>query len=135
MRRAEKHFSGRSGVSGYVLHSVPFALVAWYVHFGDYRSTIEAVTQAGGDVDTVAAIAGALAGATVGEQGIPKEWIDNIVDWPHSATYLRNLARAITADKNDIANTWFHAGLLPRGIVFTLLVLAHGLRRLLPPYR
>ena len=43
-------FGSRKGVSGYVLRSVPFAIVVWHHHFGDYRTTIEAVAQAGGDV-------------------------------------------------------------------------------------
>ncbi len=126
-------FATKQGVSGYVLHSVPFALIAWFQHFGDYRTTIECITQAGGDVDTVAAIAGALAGATVGPLGIPQEWLDDLMDWPHSISYLRALATTLTDPSVD-APTSFSPWLLPRGAIFTLLVLAHGVRRLLPPY-
>jgi ADP-ribosyl-[dinitrogen reductase] hydrolase len=131
---AEGAFSGKNGVSGYALHSVPFALVVWYLHFGDYRGAIESITQAGGDVDTVAAITGALAGATVTDEGIPQDWLRGVTDWPHSVSYLRELARCAAADDRYDVPTSFRVGLLPRGVVFTVLVLCHGLRRLFPPY-
>jgi ADP-ribosylglycohydrolase len=130
---AQAAFGGDNGVSGYVLHSVPFALVAWHRHHGDFRATIESVVQAGGDVDTVAAIAGAMAGAVGGPAGIPPEWIAGIADLPHGAAYVRKLARRIGDDSVDVP-THFSPLLLPRGIVFTALVLAHGFRRLAPPY-
>ena len=131
---AHAAFGGPAGVSGYVLHSVPFALVAWHHHFGDFRATIESVVRAGGDVDTVGAIAGAMAGACGGPSAIPPDWIDGIVDRPHGAAYVRKLARRIHDDTVSVA-TGFSPLLLPRGIVFTTLVLAHGFRRLAPPYR
>lgn len=130
---ATERFGSHKGVSGYVLHSVPFAIVVWHQHYGDYRATIEAITQAGGDVDTVAAIAGALAGMSAGPASIPQDWRENIVDWPHSLGYLRELASAL-ADPTVRVATAFSPWLFVRGIVFTVLVLAHGFRRLLPPY-
>lgn len=133
MASARLHFGGTQGVSGYVLHSVPFALIAWFHHFGDFRATIESVSQAGGDIDTVAAIAGALAGATVGVDGMPAEWLEELVDWPHSTSRLRDLANALVEPQYK-APTHFSPWLFPRGIVFTLIVLLHGVRRLLPPY-
>lgn len=131
---AREFFGGSGGVSGFVLHSVPFALVAWHRHFGDYRATIEAVVQEGGDVDTVAAIAGAMAGAASGPSGIPPDWIEGLTDMPHGGDYVRALARRTVDDSVQVA-THFSPMLLPRGIVFTALVLAHGFRRLAPPYR
>ena len=94
---------------------------------------IEAITQAGGDVDTIAAIAGALAGMSAGPASLPQGWRGNIVDWPHSLGYLRQLAAAL-ADPTVTVATAFSHWLFVRGIVFTVLVLAHGFRRLLPPY-
>lgn len=130
---AHQCFADKGGVSGYVLQSVPFALVAWHHHFGDFRATIESIVHAGGDVDTVAAIAGAMAGAACGPAGIPSDWIDDIADLPHGTAYIRRLARAIADDSIRVA-THFSPALLPRNLVFTVLVLAHGFRRLAPPY-
>ncbi len=127
------YFGSAKGVSGYVLRSVPFAIVVWHHHFGDYRATIETITQAGGDVDTVAAIAGALAGISTGQGGIPEAWRADLTDWPHSLGYLRQLAVALAHPVTPVATT-FSPWLFVRGVVFTFLVLAHGFRRLLPPY-
>ena len=130
---ALERFGSAEGVSGYTLHAVPFALVVWYHHFGNYRATIEAVTQAGGDVDTVGAIAGALAGCVVGERGIPRSWSRRVCDWPHSTSYMRRLASK-WVNPHEPVRTAFSPALFPRGIVFTVIVLIHGFRRLLPPY-
>ncbi len=130
---AVERFGSHKGVSGYVLRSVPFAIVAWHHHFDDYRATIETTTQAGGDVDTVAAIAGALAGISTGPEGIPDAWRTGVVDWPHSLGYLHRLATALAEPATPV-NTAFSPWLFVRGGVFTALVLTHGFRRLLPPY-
>lgn len=128
-----EEFGSRNGVSGYALHTVPFAIIAWHRHFGDYRATIEAIVRAGGDVDTVAAIAGALAGITVGRSGIPLDWIEGVIDRPHSITYIRALATGL-ADPAAPVSTAFSPWLFPRGLIFLAVVLAHGFRRLAPPY-
>ncbi len=130
---AQQHFGGKNGISGYTMHTVPFAIISWYQNFGNYHDTIDAVVNAGGDVDSVAAIAGALAGASVGLSGIPQEWRDGLMDWPHNRKYLLALARRVN-DPEVKAGLHFSFWLFPRNIIFTVIVLLHGLRRLLPPY-
>ena len=46
----------------------------------------------GGDTDTTGAIVGALAGLTVGEAGIPSEWVAGVTDWPRTKSMLRRAA-------------------------------------------
>ena len=121
-----------NGVSGYVLHSVPFAIVAWHSCFGDLRRCIESVVLAGGDTDTNAAIAGALVGLNAGTS-LPQDWLDRLKDWPHSLPYLRQLALALTGS-GVRCNARFSLWLFPRNLMFTAWVLLHGARRLLPPY-
>ena len=130
---AQQHFGGKHGISGYTMHTVPFAIITWYQNFGNYHDTIDAVVNAGGDVDSVAAIAGALAGTSVGPSGIPQEWRDGLMDWPHSRQYLQALAERVS-NHHTKAGLNFSAMLFPRNIIFTVIVLLHGLRRLLPPY-
>ena len=128
----------QNGVSGYVYHTVPMAIYAWYRHFGNYRQTLETVIECGGDTDTVAAITGALAGATVGEAGIPKDWIDGICDVPVNVKLLQKTAKRLaeSADSGTHYSADRYFGLLsiPRNLFFLLVVLLHGFRRLLPPY-
>jgi ADP-ribosylglycohydrolase len=126
------------GISGFIYHTVPVVSYAWYRHFGDFQATLSAVLDCGGDTDTTGAIAGALAGAVVGEPGIPRPWIQGIVDWPRGvglcyrvADQLCEAARTQRA-LPEIAYPW--PALLLRNALFLLIVLAHGFRRLLPPY-
>ena len=55
----------------------------------------EAVTSAialGDDTDTLAAMAGALAGAHLGLAGVPARWVDRLEAGPQGGDYLRGLA-------------------------------------------
>ncbi len=122
----------QNGVSGYVYHTVPVAIYAWHRHYGDFRKTLESVVECGGDTDTVEAIAGALAGATVGESGIPREWIDGICDTPINVSLLRKTATALAERRGQVWYFWPLS--IPRNLFFLLIVLGHGFRRLLPPY-
>lgn len=123
----------RASVGGYVLDSVPFAIAAWYQEFGDYAATVELCVRAGGDVDTHAAMAGALAALVVGVEGVPRDWREGLRDWPHGLPCLEVLARDLAAP-DAAAAAGFPPALLPRNLLFLGIVLAHGLRRLLPPY-
>jgi ADP-ribosyl-[dinitrogen reductase] hydrolase len=122
----------KRGVSGYILHTLPVAVAGWYIHFGDFRKTIETIALLGGDTDTVAAIAGSLAGISCLADGIPDDWVSGIIDRPHGVAYISDIAQVL--HNQEVEGTRFSWLLLPRGFVFTAIVLCHGFRRLLPPY-
>lgn len=131
----------RSGVSGFVLHTVPVALYAWLRHATDFRAAVEAVVLLGGDTDTTGSIVGALAGGTLGQQAIPALWVERLVDWPRSIEWMRRLgarlARAFPAQgvgEQVGPEPLFWPALLPRNLFFLTIVLAHGFRRVLPPW-
>ena len=126
------------GISGFIYHTVPLVSYAWYRHFGDFKATLTAVLDCGGDTDTTGAIVAALAGAVVGEQGIPRAWIDGIADWPRDVSLCYRVADQLceasrTQQAMPVIRYLWPAVLL-RNFVFLLIVLAHGFRRLLPPY-
>ena len=126
------------GASGYVYHTVPIALHAWFSHQRDFKSAIISVISCGGDADTVAAITGGIIGAAVGKEGLPKDWLEKMVDWPLSIHWIEKLSHQlntciITPKKAKPIHLplW---GILPRNLIFLFIVLLHGLRRLFPPY-
>ena len=125
-------------VSGYMYHTVPIVLFAWHRHFNDYRATLSAVLDCGGDTDTTGAIAGALAGLTVGETGIPVDWVDGIKEWPRTITLLSGVADRLSDLRENGTSLgpagYFWPGLVLRNILFLAIVLFHGFRRLFPPY-
>ncbi len=55
--------------------TVPFCLWAVAKHFNDYKQAIWRTVQAGGDVDTNAAIVGGVVALAVGPSGLPAEWL------------------------------------------------------------
>lgn len=60
------------------LGSVPTALLAFLVNRDDPAATIRYAIRAGGDTDTIAAMAGALAGARHGASALPHAWIQRL---------------------------------------------------------
>jgi ADP-ribosyl-[dinitrogen reductase] hydrolase len=126
------------GVTGYAFHTVPVALYAWLRHPGDFRGALVSALDCGGDTDTVGAIVGSLAGAQVGEPGIPSEWLNAICQWPRTQNVLRQLACRLAQTKEQPHRlspiSYFWPGLLPRNLTLLLVVLTHGFRRLFPPY-
>jgi ADP-ribosylglycohydrolase len=127
-----------TGITGYVYHTVPVAVYAWYKHFGDFEQTLSAVLNCGGDTDTAGAVAGALAGAVVGEQGIHGDWLEGIFDWPRGPKLMREIADGLAEKRQRPAAgspvRYFWPGLVLRNAFFLSVVLLHGFRRLAPPY-
>ena len=126
------------GVSGYMYHTLPCVLHVWLAHQNDYRAAVSAMARLGGDADTTAAIVGAIVGARVGKAGIPAAWIHNLVEWPRSVTWMEQLGARLASsfDQPEQRDAlWLNPiKLLIRNAVFMIIVLAHGFRRLLPPY-
>lgn len=126
------------GVSGYVYHSVPVAIHASFLHQHDFRSGVTAAIQCGGDADSTGAIVGGIIGTAVGKNGIPGEWLDHLLEWPASVSWMERLGVQVDTSINSHAKNrpialpvW---GVLPRNLFFLLVVLYHGFRRLFPPY-
>jgi len=129
------------GVSGFVLHTVPAALFCWLASPGDFRRSVETMLRMGGDADSTGAIVGGLAGATVGASGIPAEWVAGVWDWPRSVAWMRRVAGRLAEtfpEEGEGAGSGpvplFWPAILPRNLVFLAVALAHGFRRMLPPY-
>lgn len=66
------------GTSGYVVDTVPLALVAAWAMESSFAQTLEELTQLGGDVDTIGSIAGQIAGAALGVAGLPSQLLDGL---------------------------------------------------------
>lgn len=128
-----KKIGSTKGISGYSYHTVPCVLQAWLRHGEDFETGLQEIIKAGGDTDTVGAIYGGVVGARIGKQGIPKDWIDNIIEWPRSIAWIERLGCAVVAGESK-SPRYFRLGILFRNVFFLIVVLLHGFRRLLPPY-
>ncbi len=125
-------------VSGYINQTVPVVIHAWLSFPNDYAGAVTAVIRCGGDTDTAAAIVGAIVGAAVGKDGIPAEWLLALAEWPRSVDWMERLAAQLALSQETGAVQrplgLSFLPLLGRNLLFTTVVLAHGFRRLLPPY-
>lgn len=125
-------------ISGYMYHSVPIAIHAWLINPLDYRAAITSVIRCGGDTDSVAAFVGGIVGVSVGQQGIPQEWLSSIIDWPRSVTWMQRLGKqlyfSMTSSEVTRPIRLPVIAVLARNLCFAAIVLYHGFRRLGPPY-
>ncbi len=77
---ALSRLAGRDGSGVAAIESVPAALAVFLAHHADPVDTIIAAVSLGGDTDTVAAMAGALAGAHHGGQRWPTDLTARLED-------------------------------------------------------
>jgi ADP-ribosylglycohydrolase len=137
-RFAEK-IGSRKGISGYSYHTVPCVLQVLFKHGNDFETGLQEIINAGGDTDTAGAIYGGIVGARAGKQAIPDNWLENIIEWPRTVAWTERLGAAV-ADALDhpqssrMSPTCSAPAILLRNLFFLVVVLAHGLRRLAPPY-
>lgn len=124
------------GFSGYMYHTVPAVLQAWFKYPTDYQSAVLEIVKAGGDTDSTAAILGGIIGARTGIAGIPGEWRQAIFEWPRNLKWMEHLAERLAG----VLQTQVAArpaplllpGVLLRNIFFLFVVLIHGFRRMMP---
>ncbi len=124
------------GISGYINHTVPFCVFAWLRHRDSFRDCVESAICCGGDSDTVGSIVGALSGATLGKDAIPAEWLSGLMEWPQSVAWIEALAAGVHADpdQSKALPPLFWPAYIVRQPLFMAIVLAHGLRRMFPPW-
>ncbi len=117
----------KKGVSGYMMNTVPALVSVGMKHDWDYVKSVSEMISMGGDTDTTAAILGALCG--VKNAGMPESWINGICEFPRSVGMMKRLC-----DESRPELQWwlpFAVAVLVRNIIFLMIVLVHGFRRLL----
>ncbi len=86
----------RFGSSGFVAESVPLALCgASRIRSYDFKTVLIDLISCGGDTDTIASIAGQVAGALIGRSRLPDEMIARIPDLDEVETVARGFAESL----------------------------------------
>jgi hypothetical protein len=88
LSRAGGRDDGWEGISLFVTSSVVWSLYAFLPSPDDYWATVCTAIAVGGDVDTTAAMAGAISGARVGLAGLPAALAHRVEDqgsWGYDA--------------------------------------------------
>jgi len=96
IRAACKMRSGHSlGFLGNSLpahRSVVTAIACFTTSLNSFEGAVTKAIALGDDTDTLAAVAGALSGAYLGMEAIPRHWVDRLEKEPKGAAYLHTLA-------------------------------------------
>jgi ADP-ribosylglycohydrolase len=111
--------------SGFVMETVPAAIACWKQHPHDVYEAVSAAVLMGGDTDSVAAVAGGIAGCSPSAV-LPTEIAEKLIGWPDIED-LRLLAEGVASSPGWGKMLFQHVWCLP-------IILAHGFRRLAPPY-
>jgi poly(ADP-ribose) glycohydrolase ARH3 len=90
VRAAEDLASLGNGIAA--LDSVPTAIASFALAPQSYEEAVGQVILLGGDTDTMAAMAGALAGAHLGVAALPARLVALLEDGPKGRSYLQTLA-------------------------------------------
>ena len=85
--------AARFGSSGYVVESVPLAIYgAQEVAMLGFAQMLHELISAGGDTDTIASMAGHIAGALLGQQGLPSDLLARLPEQDGIAVTANSLA-------------------------------------------
>jgi ADP-ribosylglycohydrolase len=126
------------GISGYIVHTVTAVVQVWLRHQDTFAAGVEEIILAGGDTDTTGAILGGIIGARVGKNGIPVSWLEGIIEWPRSVSWIEAMGQKLASqgcpDATPHPPRYPRWGIPLRNLVFLAIILGHGLRRMMPPY-
>jgi poly(ADP-ribose) glycohydrolase ARH3 len=92
-----KHSLGFLGNSLEAHRSVVTAIACFSVGADSYEEVVARAISLGDDTDTLAAMAGALAGAKLGIEAIPSRLREQLEDGPKGRAYIEQLARLLHA--------------------------------------
>jgi len=125
----------QKGVSGYAYHTVPVALHTCFKTPHDLMAAVTEVIACGGDTDTAGAIVGGILGAGT---PLPEGWAQRLMEPDLNPGGFKNRARraalAVITGQADRQRFGRPGIRVPRNLLFLVIVLAHGFRRLFPPY-
>ena len=77
------------------LESVPTAIACFSLSPNCYIDTIANAIFLGGDTDTIAAMAGAISGAFLGDGAIPRRLVEHLESSPKGGAYISKLAERL----------------------------------------
>lgn len=133
----ESYQAEPQGITGYIYHTVPAVVQTWCQYRENPLAGLNHLIQQGGDTDTTCAIFGGIVGVRFGQQmyhSMAGTWCETKI----TATWLERLShQAYDVYQHNISQkplSLFGIWTYPRNMIFLMIVLLHGFRRLLPPY-
>lgn len=86
-------------------HSVPTAIYMFLARPWSFKEAVAHAVLLGGDTDTIAAMTGAVAGAFLGLENIPQEWLDVLENGEKGRDYVTELSEKLYQQHQQTART------------------------------
>jgi ADP-ribosylglycohydrolase len=86
-------------------HSVPTAIYMFLSRPWSFKEAVAHAVLLGGDTDTIAAMTGAIAGAFLGIESIPTEWMNELENDEKGRDYVTNLSEKLYNKHQQITLT------------------------------
>ena len=97
---------GKIGTGKFVLESIPAALYCFLCTPANFESTVTTAVNAGGDTDSIAAMAGALSGAFNGSSGIPGRFLRELEHRERLMNYATQLCDLAEKEEHSEPTKW-----------------------------
>jgi ADP-ribosylglycohydrolase len=88
------------GSSGFVADSVPLAIfAAREIHHRPFAEVVQRAVEAGGDTDTIASIAGQIAGARAGASRLPADLVGRLREHDEIVAVAERFCRVVLSER------------------------------------
>lgn len=129
--------NAHKGISGYIYETVPAVCTVWQQHRHEPMIGLHKLIQWGGDTDTTCAIFGGIVGIRHGQamfDAINGVWCEPVLRPDYWQKLVAQAIQVQHSHRPQQPLAWANILTVLRNLLFILVVLLHGLRRLLPPY-
>lgn len=127
----------KRGITGYMYHTVPAVFQTWQAYRDRPAEGLDSLIRQGGDTDTTAAIFGGIVGVRHGENlfaAVSGTWCEPLLTPDFFAALAKQADEARQSGRPQKARRFGGMVTFARNLLMMPVVLAHGFRRLLPPY-
>lgn len=101
-RASPKDTLSLTGTSGYAAEAVPAAIYSFLFFPSSYREAVGIPLMCGGATSLIAALAGGLAGAFLGLEGLPAEWLATLEGRDHLDALAQQLYHAHPQEADSV---------------------------------
>ena len=125
----QNDLNAQNYVSGLSYQSIPIAIFCFAKYGKDFRSAVRCAVSCGGDTDTIGFITGALSGALLGVEALPRDLVHGLMSWPCDIEFAEEVISFLTEEKVNMPKSFPWGALLLRNQCCFLFLIPHIFRR------
>lgn len=133
----DTHTVHKKGITGYIYDTIPAVVQAWIAFRSEPLVGLNHLVRQGGDSDSTCAIFGGIVGVRFGsimQDSVAGVWCEPRLRPVWLSRLAHQAAEVFEQKTAQKPLALFGIWTYPRNLIFLMIVLLHGFRRLLPPY-